>query len=177
MLADISTVAKPGQVNQVVVKINNELNETSLPCGATKILNNGRKLAKPYFDFFNYSGLQRSVWVIALPEESVKDYSVDYELCGTDALVKYEVVTTGEHPVIVRLLDAEGELVAETEGKEGILQVANARLWEVRNAYLYQIVILITDGNGVLDEYREKIGIRTVRIEGTKILLMIGRYI
>lgn len=51
MLADISTVAKPGQVNQVVVKINNELNETSLPCGATKILNNGRKLAKPYFDF------------------------------------------------------------------------------------------------------------------------------
>lgn len=171
VLADISTVAKPGQVNQVVVKINNELNETSLPCGATKILNNGRKLAKPYFDFFNYSGLQRSVWVIALPEESVKDYSVDYELCGTDALVKYEVVTTGEHPVIVRLLDAEGELVAETEGKEGILQVANARLWEVRNAYLYQIVILITDGNGVLDEYREKIGIRTVRIEGTKILL------
>lgn len=51
VLADISTVAKPGQVNQVVVKINNELNETSLPCGATKILNNGRKLAKPYFDF------------------------------------------------------------------------------------------------------------------------------
>lgn len=171
VLADISSVVNLGGQNRVVVKGNNELNETNLPCGSTKIFDSGRKLAKPYFDFFNYAGLQRSVWVLGIPQESIKDYQVDYELKGDDALVTYQVFTTGENVVRVKLFDQENHLVAQAEGREGVMKVADAHLWEVRNAYLYRIVIQIEKEHQILDEYSEKIGIRTVRVEGTQILL------
>ncbi|WP_279233538.1 glycoside hydrolase family 2 TIM barrel-domain containing protein, partial [Faecalibacterium prausnitzii] len=47
----------------------------------------------------------------------------------------------------------------------------NAHLWQVRNAYLYTIVIVLKKDGLPVDEYRERIGIRTVEIRGTKILI------
>ena len=169
--ANVTEVVRYNAVNKVVVKVNNELTVTNIPCGTTITLANGKKMAKPYFDFFNYSGLQRSVNLIALPKESVFDITTDYELDGKDAKVAYTIVTTGEHTVKVELLDKEGNKVACSEGKEGILEVKDAHLWEVRNAYLYKMIVRIVDAEEVLDEYYEEIGIRTVEVKGTSILL------
>ncbi len=169
--ADVTEIVRYNAHNKVVVKVNNELTVTNIPCGETITLSNGKKMAKPYFDFFNYSGLQRSVYLMAVPKESVFDIDLDYELCGDDAKVSYEIKTTGEHPVQLTLLDAEGNKTAEAEGKKGVLNVRNARLWNVHDAYLYRLVIRIMDENEVIDEYEEEIGIRTVEVQGTKILL------
>ena len=144
---------------------------TNIPCGTTITLSNGKKMAKPYFDFFNYAGLQRSVNLVAVPKESVFDITTDYALDGADARVSYSVVTTGEHPVKVELYDKCGCKVASAEGNEGVLEVKDAHLWEVHHAYLYKMVVRIVDGEEVIDEYHQEIGIRTVKVEGTSILL------
>ena len=171
VVADLTAVIRPGQENTLVVAANNELNETSIPCGATKVCADGSKLAKPYFDFFNYAGIQRSVQLCCLPQETVEDYTVSYTLHGADAAVHYTVRTNGSHPVRVSLYDADGNRVASAEGCEGVLQVPDAHLWQVRNAYLYRIVLEIRDGDMVLDSYVDRIGIRTIAIEGTRILV------
>lgn len=171
VVADLTAVIRPGQENTLVVAANNELNETSIPCGATKVCADGSKLAKPYFDFFNYAGIQRSVQLCCLPQETVEDYTVSYTLHGADAAVHYTVRTNGNHPVRVSLYDADGNRVASAEGCEGVLQVPDAHLWQVRNAYLYRIVLEIRDGDMVLDSYVDRIGIRTIAIEGTRILV------
>ncbi len=171
VVVPISGAAKKGERNRLVIKLNNELNEESLPCGAVHQLKDGRKLVKPYFDFYNYAGIHRSVYLVSVPKESIEDYSVRYELEGDDALVHYSVRTNGTHPVKVELRDKEGVLVAEAEGSTGALRVKNAHLWKVRNAYLYSISILIMGEGKLIDSYTEEIGIRTVKIEGTKILL------
>ena len=171
VVADLTAVIRPGQENTLVVAANNELNETSIPCGATKVCADGSKLAKPYFDFFNYAGIQRSVQLCCLPQETVEDYTVSYTLHGADAAVHYTVRTNGSHPVRVSLYDADGNRVASAEGCEGVLQVPDAPLWPVRNAYLYRIVLEIRDGDMVLDSYVDRIGIRTIAIEGTRILV------
>lgn len=171
VVADLTAVIRPGQENTLVVAANNELNETSIPCGATKVCADGSKLAKPYFDFFNYAGIQRSVQLCCLPQEMVEDYTVSYTLHGADAAVHYTVRTNGSHPVRVSLYDADGNRVASAEGCEGVLQVPDAHLWQVRNAYLYRIVLEIRDGDMVLDSYVDRIGIRTIAIEGTRILV------
>lgn len=168
---DISKVVNYQQKNQITAIVNNELSVTNIPCGATMTLKNGRKKAAPYFDFYNYSGLHRSVQVLVCPEESVFDYSTSYELEGEDANVHYRVVTTGNNPVELELFDETGSCVASASGKSGILHVKNAKLWQVRNAYLYTIRIQIKQGDHVIDEYEDQIGIRTVAIEGTKILI------
>ena len=169
--ADITDVANYGGMNHVAVRVNNELSETRMPCGQVKVRPDGSKRAAPYFDFYNYSGLQRNVWLVALPKLRIEDYELKHTLRGADAEVTYKVMTTGEAAVSVQLYDAEGALVAESEGAEGVLEVKNAHLWQVRNAYLYTIVLRLTDGETVLDEYREQIGIRTVEIRGKQIML------
>ena len=169
--ADVTTVVRYDSYNKVVVKVNNELNCTNIPCGETITLPNGKKMSKPYFDFFNYAGLQRSVYLLALPRESVVDFDLDYAIHGKNAEVSYQVRTNGEHAVQLELLDAEGSCVAQKDGKEGVLYVENARLWQVRNAYLYRLRIRIMDGEELIDEYEQEIGIRTVKVERTDILL------
>ena len=171
VLAELGDAAQPGQLCRLLVKANNELSETTLPCGTVRTLSDGRKVAKPYFDFFNYSGIHRSVWLLLLPEESVQDYSVSYEREGEDALVHYTVETNGDHPVQVTLRDKEGNVAAEASGKTGTLLVRSAKLWQVRDAYLYQIEIRITDGETLIDRYTDRIGIRTIAVEGEKILV------
>lgn len=169
--ADVTTVVRYDSYNKVVVKVNNELNCTNIPCGETITLPNGKKMSKPYFDFFNYAGLQRSVYLLALPRESVVDFDLDYAIHGKNAEVSYQVRTNGEHAVQLELLDAEGSCVAQKDGKEGVLYVENAHLWQVRNAYLYRLRIRIMDGEELIDEYEQGIGIRTVKVEGTDILI------
>lgn len=169
--ADVTTVVRYDSYNKVVVKVNNELNCTNLPCGETITLPNGKKMSKPYFDFFNYAGLQRSVYLLALPGESIVDFDLDYAIHGKNAEVSYQIRTNGEHAVQLALFDAKGHCVAQKDGKEGVLYVENARLWQVRNAYLYRLRIRIMDGEELIDEYEQEIGIRTVKVEGTDILI------
>lgn len=157
--------------NKVVVLVNNELNETSIPCGQTKTLKSGRRITKPYFDFYNYAGLQRSVNLVTYPKEHIEDFSVVHELKGKHAVVHYSVETTGEHEVSVEVYDENGCKVATATGKEGELSIANVHKWGVGDGYLYHFVVRILDGETVLDEYFDEIGIRTVEIRGEEILL------
>lgn len=64
----ISNYINYDQAHRVTVLVNNELSEKAIPCGTEEILDNGQKLAQPYFDFFNYSGIMRNVWLLALPQ-------------------------------------------------------------------------------------------------------------
>lgn len=169
--ARITDIAKYNCVNKVTVLVNNELTATNIPVGETKILSNGKKMNKPYFDFFNYSGLQRPVKLIATPKEAITDFTVNHKIDGSTAKVEYSVKTTGEHNTIVKVYDESGKLVSEASGKDGTIAIENAHLWNVRNAYLYKFVIQIVDGEEVIDEYYEKIGIRTVEVKGTEILI------
>jgi len=157
--------------NRLSIMLNNEVNETSIPCGIVKDCPGGRKLAKPYFDFFNYSGIQRSVYLVHTPSESVQDWSVSFSLNGKDADVSYQVVTNGDSPVCVKLCDKDGKEVASSEGKTGVLHVKDAHLWRVRNAYLYNIVITIVRDGKTVDCYEDRIGIRTVEIKDKRILI------
>ena len=170
--ADISEAVKYGAENTVVVKGNNELSREALPAGDTITLRNGKKMVRPFFDFYNYSGLNRSVHLLSLPQERVLDYTTTFALAGNDATVNYTVETNGDAPVTVSLADADGQVVATAQGKQGALQVQNAHLWQVRNAYLYTLTIQLGDDTQTpLDTYTDRIGIRTIKISGTDILV------
>ena len=168
--AAVTDIVRYNQHNHLAVLANNELNETMLPAGRTTTLSNGKKMATPYFDFYNYAGIHRPVKLMALPKERVLDFSVVHSLSGTAADVAYTVATNGSHAVCVDVYDG-AEKVAHADGKSGTLHIENVRLWNVHAAYLYNFVIRITDGETVVDEYTEKIGIRTFEIKDGNFLL------
>lgn len=159
------------QPNRISVRVNNELREDCLPVGHTATLPNGRKMAKGYFDFFNYSGLIRPVKLVAVPKEHIVDFSVKHSLLGGDAQVEYTVTTTGKNTVAIAVFDEDGKEVSSFEGKDGALAVCGVRLWEVHNPYLYTFRIRIQDGDAIIDEYTQPIGIRTFEVVGDEFLL------
>jgi beta-glucuronidase len=78
--ADITGTASYGGTNRLVVLVNNELSETTLPVGHTVTLPDGRKTAKPYFDFFNYAGIHRPVVLYTTPSIYIDDISVNTDV-------------------------------------------------------------------------------------------------
>ena len=168
--ATVTNIVRYNQFNKLSVLANNELNETMLPAGTTRTLADGRKIAAPYFDFYNYAGIHRPVWLMALPKERVLDYSTRYRLTETGAEIDYTVSTNGPHPVTVELYDGTIR-VAESSGTTGTLVVKKAKLWNVHAAYLYDLVIRIHEGSAVVDEYLDRIGIRTFEIRHGRFLL------
>ena len=172
--ADITEAVRFGGRNLLTVCVNNELSEAALPCGMTTTRPDGTKVARGYFDFFNYSGIHRSVWLLRVPKESIKDYALTYEIGlngGADAAVHYHVETESAYQVRVSLRDEDGKEVACAEGADGTMTVPNAHLWQVRNAYLYTFTAELVDGERVVDSYSDKVGIRTVSIEGERICI------
>ena len=168
--ATVTDIVRYNQYNKLAVLLNNELNEYMLPAGQTATLANGKKMAAPYFDFYNYAGLHRPVKLMALPKERILDFSVVHRLVEGGAEVDYTVTTNGDHDVVVEVFDGCTK-VAEACGKTGTLKIADAKLWNVHAAYLYTFNVRIVDGSEVIDEYYDKIGIRTFEVKDGHFLL------
>lgn len=158
--------------NRVTVAVSNMLDHTCLPFGLIKDANpayypEGEKSQKYAFDFFNYSGIHRPVRIYTTPDTYIKDVTVETDICDNDGIVMYSIVVEGSRKECkVSLIDEDGALVAETEGTEGKLLVPNAKFWDVRAAYLYQLDIRAGE-----DHYTLPIGIRTVETTETQLLI------
>lgn len=158
--------------NRLTVAVSNMLDESCLPYGVLKDADPayfpaGEKQLRYEFDFFNYSGIHRPVRLYTTPDAYIKDITVVTDICGTDGIVNYQVVVEGETDGCeIALLDEDGEVVAQAQGAEGKLCVPNAKLWEVRAAYLYQLDIRAGE-----DHYTLPVGIRTVATTATQLLV------
>ena len=169
--AHINDAVKWNDYNTVAVKLNNELSWQTLPVGETYRLPDGTLVSAPYFDFYNYSGLQRNVNLLYTPVERIEDLDVAHRVEGADAHVDYTVATSGEHDVEVVVADEDGVIVARAQGRTGTLDIKDVHLWNVRAAYLYRFTVYIKDGDEIIDEYFDEIGVRTVEVKDCKILV------
>lgn len=158
--------------NRLTVAVSNMLDHTCIPFGILKdadpaYLPAGEKSQKYAFDFFNYSGIHRPVRIYTTPKAYIQDITVVTDICGTDGIVDYGVKLAGDmDDCTISLLDEAGEKVAQAQGTEGRLLVPNAKLWEVRAAYLYQLDICAGK-----DHYTLPVGIRTVKTTETQLLV------
>ncbi|WP_129337557.1 beta-glucuronidase [Cellulomonas endophytica] len=171
--ADVTDRVRPGQELRVSVVVNNELTFQTIPPGVVHDGPAGRR--QQYFhDFFNYAGLHRSVWLTSTAATHLEDVTVVTTLDGTDGVVAYTTVTAGdeEHGVHVTLRDADGRAVATATGAAGTLVVPEVHRWGVGDGYLYDAhVELVAPDGEVVDDYHQSVGVRTVEVRGTQLLL------
>ena len=70
------------------------------------------------------------------------------------------------------LRDAEGVEVAGATGATGTLSVADVRPWRPGDGYLYDLAVELRDGSGeLIDAYEVAVGVRSVRVDGTRFLI------
>lgn len=170
--ADITAHCTPGQLARLTIVVNNELNWQSIPPGIVSVAEDGSKKQTYYHDFFNYSGLHRSVWLHSTEHVHLDDVTVVTDIDGATGIVRYTTsVAGGEADVSVVLRDAKGSVVVEGSGASGQLRVADANLWAPGRGYLYDLEVRVTAVGALVDVYHQKVGIRTVRVDGTRFLI------
>lgn len=174
------------RANRLTVAINNTLTRETVPQGKT-VWQNSARYPEGYFtldysfDFFNYAGIHRSVFLYSTPREDyIDDIDVFPGINGTTGLVTYAVkvrsASGGEAggKLSVALVDDEGTVVASNANGEGELVVPNAKLWwpitmvakDSDAGYLYTLVATLSNplepDSDPIDVYRLKVGIRSV---------------
>ncbi|WP_270256702.1 beta-glucuronidase [Kocuria marina] len=171
--ADITGLVTPGENFRLSIAVNNELVNSSIPPGEIIELEDGRRQQEYKHDFYNYSGLHRSVWLYSAPEVRVEDATITTDFAGDTGHVNYSVsvTDTADADVQVKVLDEAGSQVAEASGDAGSVEIPGVTLWQPGAGYLYDMVIEVSQGGDLKDSFTQKFGVRTVAVEGKQFLI------
>jgi beta-glucuronidase len=169
--ADITDHVSAGQEITLTIAVNNVLTNETVPPGRVVTKDDGTKQQTYLHDFYNYAGLARSIWLYSVPSVSVTDVTVKTDFAGSKGKVAYQVENSGAADVRVSLFDEDGKEVASANGSTGTLEIANVKLWQPGNAYLYNLKVEALVGGNVADEYHLNVGVRTVKVDGNKFLV------
>jgi beta-glucuronidase len=173
--ADVTAHVRAGEEVRVTAVVNTELRWDSIPPGFVQELEDGRLLQQYFHDFFNFAGLNRSVWLYATPRTHVSDVTVTTAaLDGEAGLVDYRVAVGGDdqHTVRVVVRDADGAEVARADGAEGRVRIDGVQPWRPGAGYLYTLEVAVLDTAGEpVDGYPQPFGVRTVAVDGIRFLI------
>ncbi len=157
--------------NKLIVRVDGNLLKEHVPPS-------GRTMNYPdtNFDFYPYCGIQRPVLLYAIPKEGINDITVITTIEGTTGLVKVLLEKNGvkgkEANAILTgygiQIESRISLDATTEI---FLNVENAKLWSPEYPNLYDLKVELLDNGIVFDEYSLSVGIRTIEVKGTQLLL------
>lgn len=177
--AEITEYLTFGQENRVTVLCDNVLLQTTIPQG--KIVEQdsdaGKEIVQQYtFDFFNYAGIHRSVYLYTTPVIHVKELIINSDVGENETgIVRFKIVandnsTTNYANVIIYNKNREIVATHQVNGSlEGEIQIESVNLWwpylmHPRPGYLYEMEVrLCTESMENVDIYRTKFGIRTLK--------------
>ena len=177
---DLSKLLKWGQPNEIAVKA-----DTQNP-------SNSR--------WFTGAGLYRDVNLIVtnknlffprhplfIRTQGNKEVKIKAEIINQQKVAKGQ--STAKMPVGIRILDADGKVVAEQkndihfnakwrdrEYELPSISLENAKLWSPDSPYLYTAEVTLYDSEGnIVDQIKEPFGVRTIEIVPQKGLLVNGK--
>lgn len=159
--------------NLLTVVVNNVVDYSTLPCGRLETVQGaeGEAVLKNYpnFDFFNYTGIMRPVWLTTTPEAYISDIAIVGKMNGD---YSWQVTpsdadaATAPTACTVQLLDASGAVVDTQAGLQGSATLADVNLWSTETPYLYTLRVQYGQ-----DVYYESFGFREISIQGCRICL------
>ena len=177
---DLSKLLKWGQTNEIAVKA-----DTQNPTNSR---------------WFTGAGLYRDVNLIVtnknlffprhplfIRTQGNKEVKIKAEIINQQKVAKGQ--STAKMPVGIRILDADGKVVAEQkndihfnakwrdrEYELPSISLENAKLWSPDSPYLYTAEVTLYDSEGnIADQIKEPFGVRTIEIVPQKGLLVNGK--
>ena len=170
--ADITEHVAPGQQVRITAVVDNTLNWQSIPPGVIEDTPAGKR-QRYWHDFFNYAGIHRNVWLCATPPAHLTDVTITTDLDGSEGVITYTAAAENADSLDIRaiLRDAAGMEVLTGGGTTGSLSVPDVHPWAPGDGYLYDLELQLVDGDDVVDSYHQSVGVRTVRVDGTRFLI------
>lgn len=165
--------------NILTLAVSNVINYSTLPVGGLNNMMQGfmgigekpdvnqeQKENNPNFDFFNYAGIQRHVWLMEVEKNRIDDISIVSEIEGSLAKVSYKLATIGEGEASLKVYDEDKNLITTCVGKDNTFEIKDVKLWDVLKAYHYEFRFTFADDEYVLDQ-----GIRKIEVKDGQFLL------
>jgi beta-glucuronidase len=161
------------------VVVDTRLSWETIPPGEVKVrreteTGEPRVLQTIHFDFFHYCGLHRSVHLLQIPRQRIVDVTlVTRSADAASAVVLYQVEIEGAWDTLRIRLWFKGRLAAEmeTDTTSGTIEIASPILWDAGQGHLYDVDIELLHEGELLDQARERIGIRTIAVTEDAFLL------
>ena len=168
---DVSQIIRYGEVNLLVLKVNGEHDQWTLPP------------RNP--DWFNYNGIYRPLYLALSQKTYIDDFKIK---ASSNGEVLINTLITREKANIPCNLSA---IITDQLGKEVIRQerivdssqvskipvqiemrISHPHLWRLRDSYLYSLILELKDTSGLLLDREEKqFGLRDIYVDGQKILI------
>jgi beta-glucuronidase len=144
--------------NFLIIKVDNKRKKDAVPTLNT--------------DWWNYGGLTRDVKLVELSQTFISDAFIQLNPNNNqEIIVKLSLSgkINNQSEVIVSIpeLDISKTLLTDENGNvAGTIQSDKIRYWSLEDPYLYKVIIKTND-----DYIEDQIGFRTIRTEGSDILL------
>lgn len=170
---DISSYVRFGQQNRITIEVENELRADRVPLGNVRAAM--RNYPATNYDFFPFGGLHRDVILYTVPRKSsLSDVTITTQLDGTITL-KVEKTGTAKGGC-VSLRGHDGKTASRSFSFSGNtatvkVQIPDVQLWSPEHPYLYETTVELKDGGKTVDAYRCQTGVRTIAVEGSRLLL------
>jgi beta-glucuronidase len=156
---EIPTGLLKSKDNYLVVKVDNKRFKDEIPTLNT--------------DWWNYGGITRDVKLVFVPQTFIRDYSL--QLSKGSAIAKERNVegwvklnATTSEPVTIEVPELKLKKTFTSAGDSIPLsfKLPKVQLWSPEAPKLYQVII-----SSKQDRIEDKIGFRTIEVQGSKILL------
>lgn len=179
---EVTSLVKPA-ANRLVVRVDGQLAFDRVPPGNVTgdptdfFLSHSDNYPQAQFDFFPYCGIHRPVLLYARPQSFLEGITVQTQIAGTNGQVHVQVESVGNDFDTLRFrLRGHGQDITVEPASSGNLtevniDIPNATLWSPSTPNLYNLTVQLVQGGNVVDSYSLKIGIRTVKIDGDRLLL------
>lgn len=170
---DISSYVRFGQQNRITIEVENELRADRVPLGNVRA--SMRNYPATNYDFFPFGGLHRDVILYTVPRKSsLSDVTITTQLDGTITL-KVEKTGTAKGGC-VSLRGHDGKTASRSfsfscNTATVKVQIPDVQLWSPEHPYLYETTVELKDGGKTVDAYRCQTGVRTIAVEGSRLLL------
>lgn len=170
---EITDQVKWGEENVIAISVENVLRPDRVPSGNMPGTDMSLFASTPKttYDFYPFAGIHRPVVLYSVPQTYIEDVTVVTTI-EPQAEVKVKVRLNA--PVAGRgsaqLTGGHTNIKADLAFQDGVAEatliVPDARLWSDKDPYLYDLTVTTEE-----DRYSLKVGIRTIAVRGSQILL------
>lgn len=145
--------------NFLVVKVDNKRYTDEIPTLNT--------------DWWNYGGITRDVQLVLVPQNFIRDYSIQLSKTSLstkekkiEGWIKFSAPVNENILLEIPGLKFKKEIAVSGDSATFNFTLPALELWSYQRPKLYQIILTSKD-----DKVKDKIGFRTIEVQGSKILL------
>ena len=170
---DITGAARWDQPMTISIRVENIALPTRVPPAGNSVPGRAANFPDVNYDFFPYSGIHRAVTLNAVPVTHISDIAVTTTFDGADGLLQLRVTTSDGYHGGGTAAAGGGTVSLSFDAGEAVasLRIPAVQAWSPATPRLYPLTVSLGDPAAPADTYTLDVGVRTIAVQGDKLLL------